>query len=45
MIPKPITIPRHVHDPISNPALIPTATTIIDPAITFVRHGIPNPDR
>lgn len=43
--PSPITTPLHVHDPIANPVLNPTATTIMVPAITFARHGIPNPAR
>ena len=44
-IPSPITTPRHVHDPKKNPVLIPTATTIMVPAMTFARHGMPSPAR
>ena len=44
-IPNPITTPRHVHELINRPVLNPTATTIMVPAITFARHGMPNPDR
>ena len=43
--PNPITTPRHVHELIAKPVLSPTATTIIVPAITLARHGIPNPAR
>ena len=44
-IPNPITTPRHVHELRNSPALNPTATTIMAPAITFARHGMPKPDR
>ena len=44
-IPNPNTTPRHVHELRAKPVLSPTATTIMVPAMTFARHGIPNPDR
>lgn len=43
--PNPITTPRHVHELKAKPVLNPTATTIMVPAMTFARHGMPKPDR